>query len=677
MNLLPKNHKEFRQKEYWDDFFKKRGKKAFEWYGEYGELCGILHKYTKASDNMLVVGCGNSTLSSDFYDVGYRNIRSIDISDVAIRQMSEQNRHRPELIFEKMDLLNMDYKDSSYSVVLDKGTLDALMTDETVEVVSKIDTMFSEISRVLRIGGRYVCVSLLQPHILTYVVSWFTSAGWPVRIIRCQEVDQSKSPEDRIFPVFVIICTKFKKMPNMKPVLEIAMSSDGQLTRLETADGLIESVRGCQQFCALRAGLEKDGGEGDQEEASLDLRAPGEDNPKYSLFLTDRDKTKNSNLKFAAFIVPQGREVEWMFSTRDGRRQLADSASCQRLVVVHLQRDHSFSTLQDIQDQLSGYVMELAPSNLPTNTQVPFLSVGQEAVGSRLERCRGQSGMSGEYVVEDVDVAGELYRRLIFLARPNLTQSEVRLKIAKGKNKKTKKVIDTLNLASTYHSLMIGSLGLYLAKPMTVLVVGLGGGALPTYIHDTFPLSNTHVVELDPAIVRVAQDQFGFKPDDRLTVSTQDGIEFIKDLSMSGQMSKRFSVIMLDVDSKDLSSGMSCPPQPFVQNSFLRTLALCLEDEGMLVLNLVCRDSLLRQQLVKTLKEIWTAVIGYKLEEEVNEILYCSNTNKLKCVKDSECKDAMSQAFKLVNEHVKKARKNKEEFLDIDDCMKRLAISKT
>jgi len=208
-------------------------------------------------------------------------------------------------------------------------------------------------------------------------------------------------------------------------------------------------------------------------------------------------------------------------------------------------------------------------------------------------------------------------------------------------------------------------------------VVGLGGGALPTYIHDTFPLSNTHVVELDPAIVRVATDQFGFRPDDRLTVSTQDGVDYIKDLAQSGQMARRFSVIMLDVDSKDLSSGMSCPPQPFVQNTFLRSLSLCLEDERMLVLNLVCRDSLVRQELVKTLREIWAAVISYKLEEEVNELLYCSNTNKLKSAKDSEWKDSMSQAFKLVNEHVKKARKNKEELLDVEDCMKRLAISKS
>lgn len=32
MALLPKSRKEFREKEYWDSFFTKRGRKAFEWY---------------------------------------------------------------------------------------------------------------------------------------------------------------------------------------------------------------------------------------------------------------------------------------------------------------------------------------------------------------------------------------------------------------------------------------------------------------------------------------------------------------------------------------------------------------------------------------------------------------------------------------------------------------------
>lgn len=41
-------------------------------YGEYPELCGHLHKYIKPKDDVLNVGCGNSKLSMDLYDVGYK-----------------------------------------------------------------------------------------------------------------------------------------------------------------------------------------------------------------------------------------------------------------------------------------------------------------------------------------------------------------------------------------------------------------------------------------------------------------------------------------------------------------------------------------------------------------------------------------------------------------------------
>ena len=36
MNLLPRSHKEFGAASYWEDFFRKRGQKAFEWYVYFG-----------------------------------------------------------------------------------------------------------------------------------------------------------------------------------------------------------------------------------------------------------------------------------------------------------------------------------------------------------------------------------------------------------------------------------------------------------------------------------------------------------------------------------------------------------------------------------------------------------------------------------------------------------------
>jgi 2-polyprenyl-3-methyl-5-hydroxy-6-metoxy-1,4-benzoquinol methylase len=55
-----------------------------------------------------MVGCGNSQLSADLYDVGYHNIVNIDISDTVIRQMVDKNQQqRPDMKFLKMDVLNV------------------------------------------------------------------------------------------------------------------------------------------------------------------------------------------------------------------------------------------------------------------------------------------------------------------------------------------------------------------------------------------------------------------------------------------------------------------------------------------------------------------------------------------------------------------------------------------
>lgn len=46
-------------------------------YGEYPELATYLHKYIKPQDDILIIGCGNSTLGRDLYDVGYRLVNLI------------------------------------------------------------------------------------------------------------------------------------------------------------------------------------------------------------------------------------------------------------------------------------------------------------------------------------------------------------------------------------------------------------------------------------------------------------------------------------------------------------------------------------------------------------------------------------------------------------------------
>lgn len=64
--------------------------------------------------------------------------------------MKEINKTRADMQFIHMDATNMSFENEKFSVVLDKGTLDALMTDNSIEVNEIVNKYFTEITRVLR-----------------------------------------------------------------------------------------------------------------------------------------------------------------------------------------------------------------------------------------------------------------------------------------------------------------------------------------------------------------------------------------------------------------------------------------------------------------------------------------------------------------------------------------------
>ena len=48
-------------------------------------------------------------------------------------------------------------------------------------------------------------------------------------------------------------------------------------------------------------------------------------------------------------------------------------------------------------------------------------------------------------------------------------------------------------------------------EPRRILVVGLGGGALPSFLRVHYPDAAIDAVEIDPQVVEVAKDFFGFR----------------------------------------------------------------------------------------------------------------------------------------------------------------------
>lgn len=65
--------------------------------------------------------------------------------------MNEINKtNRPDMKYIHMDATCMTFDEAQFSVVLDKGTLDALMTDDSDEVGEIVAKYFAENTRILR-----------------------------------------------------------------------------------------------------------------------------------------------------------------------------------------------------------------------------------------------------------------------------------------------------------------------------------------------------------------------------------------------------------------------------------------------------------------------------------------------------------------------------------------------
>ncbi|XP_061540455.1 eEF1A lysine and N-terminal methyltransferase isoform X1 [Phycodurus eques] len=639
MSLLPRTSEEFSTAEYWERFFKKRGEKSFEWYGDYNKLCGVLHKYIKMKDQVLVVGCGNSELSEQLHDVGYKHLTNIDISETVVSHMNQRNaERRPGLTFQQVDATQMPYEAACYQAALDKGTLDAMASEEGGALARN---MLTEVGRVLTIGGRYVCITLAQESVIRLAVEHFVQLGWAVRLHCLQEETCAEEDDDSFaLPVFVLVCTKFRQ-PMPSPILEMCLGEDGAPNRLALPADLLAAVRERQAYSVLRKRLRTR--TDTDADLSLTLCHAKTGLPRYTLTVQDSPPTVKVPRfnQFAIFIVPQGSETAWLYSSSEGRRQLAASANFRRLVTVAMHRNQEYADMQAVQSELSPMVMDLAPPGMPDNQQVPFLSVGGD-LGWREEVSRGVSEHSGEYCVENVrGEDGELYRRLVFLSNAALVQSESRLVSSnstssqKKKNKKKTKPPSSSSLpvhsgflCCAHHEVMVAGLAMLgIGKdknkdiPVSVLVVGLGGGGLPQFLRDFVPGVSVEVVELDPVVLEVATEWFHFRPDDRLTVTLGDGLERICALEKEG--GRLFDAIMFDVDNKDSTVGMSCPPAAFVETSILHKVSRLLTPKGIFILNLVCRDSTLRKDVLERVSRIFPAILSRKIDGEVNEVLLC------------------------------------------------------
>lgn len=203
--------------------------------------------------------------------------------------------------------------------------------------------------------------------------------------------------------------------------------------------------------------------------------------------------------------------------------------------------------------------------------------------------------------------------------------------------------------------------GLQFVRAKSALLIGLGGGGLCTFISHVFKCKQT-AVELDPAILQIATEFFGLVQSKNLAVQIQDGLEYLKTTAATDH----FDAVMFDVDSKDTSVGMSCPPEAFVGEEILQIVSRLIGETGIFILNLVCRDEALRESVMSTLKSHFVAISSYKLDEDLNEVVYCrtSTTDWTR----------IERSVKDLNQAMRKQKIPQDEMLDVENFMKTLQI---
>lgn len=114
-----------------------------------------------------------------------------------------------------------------------------------------------------------------------------------------------------------------------------------------------------------------------------------------------------------------------------------------------------------------------------------------------------------------------------------------------------------------------------------VLIVGLGGGAMVHFLRVCDPQLRIDVVEIDPLVVKLADEFFGVRSGENVNIVTGDGLEFIANAP------KQYDVIYLDAFLKpSAETDASGVPLALRTRQFYEQLQTKLKPGGVAAFNI-------------------------------------------------------------------------------------------
>ncbi|KAL8042298.1 hypothetical protein ABFX02_09G042000 [Erythranthe guttata] len=710
---LFKTFRYFTRRENWDEFFTTRGGgDYFEWYAEWPQLQSLITTQLLSPSSflpeiageappavqaaelaILVPGCGNSKLSEHLYDAGFTDITNVDFSKVVIADMLRRNvRERPTMKWRVMDMARIEFGDKTLDAIVDKGGLDALMVPDPGYELGRL--YLSEVKRLLKDGGKYICLTLAESRVSALLFSMFRF-GWKTSLYTIPKESSSKNLEPQTFMVVVEKDT-CASVYEISAVDKYSVESHGNQAReLYEALEREQKVRsecssGSNKLYSIKE-LSL-GAKGNLKEFEPDrmikliLGEPGVFH-FYIGVLVDAQQDSGSNFSdyFAVYLVPNILVDVWLFSSEEGQKIILADSDTARLLIIFLNYSNSGASMDYIQSDLTPLVKQLAPRLCDDTYEIPFMT-SSEGIDQRVVVHEVTSALTGTIVVEDVtyhdrdenrELEDMVFRRLSFHRSPSVVQSEALLTevqtpsktMNKGKQKKSgskshkassnERKVDHNVLARMNNNALITGLmlisthlkGFSCTRPMVeTVVIGLGAGMLAMFMKNWIPNLNIEVIEIDQVVVDVAKEHFGFKEDERLRVRIADGIEFVREKA-DCEAARKLDILIVDADSPYKSSPLSCPSEDFVEESFLQNSKNSLSEEGLFVINVVSRSSPTKVAVRSSLKKVFgKGVLYLQLDDDDDEVMFALKNDSPITEDDlSKACDKLERSLELVN----------------------------
>lgn len=215
MSHSAERNEQFSEKSYWEQRYADETESDFDWFKTYDDLRPLFDELLPdRSARILMLGCGNSTLSPSMHAAGYTKITNIDYSSNLIASLT---RRYPEQCWVEMDITQLHLASNiaalggehSFDVALDKGTMDALMAEgkgssvwnPSQKVLDDVRTMLKGVDGLLKEGGKLVYITFGQPHFRKKYLEEVD--GWSVEVRTVGEM----------FHYFVYVATKLPRQP--------------------------------------------------------------------------------------------------------------------------------------------------------------------------------------------------------------------------------------------------------------------------------------------------------------------------------------------------------------------------------------------------------------------------------------------------------------------------------